>query len=159
MAKRKFALFASAAAVAALLTMTLSAPASASSSASDAPADRYAGGPATTAVDAEFNQAVAGTPPSGLPCVSTTGATACFEANGDKWWVRDTAADSASAEAFWENYRGGSLYRTGVCRNSLGNGKWGVCNKNYYEDSGLRWSACVYDASAGTLIRCSQWYP
>ncbi|MFD7656040.1 hypothetical protein ACFV4N_18885 [Actinosynnema sp. NPDC059797] len=103
----------------------------------------------------EFNEAVAGTPPAGLPCVSVTGARACFEADGDKWWVRDTAADSASAEARWDNYRNGSLYRSGICRNGLGNGTWGVCNKNYYEDSTLVYIACVFDASEGRLVRCS----
>jgi hypothetical protein len=103
----------------------------------------------------ELNQAVAGTPPAGMPCISVTGAVACFQAYGDRWWVRDTAADSASAEVRWDNYRNGSLYRSGICRNSLGNGAWGQCNKNYYEDSTLAYIACVFDASAGRLIRCS----
>lgn len=108
-----------------------------------------------TVAAVELDHAVAGTPPSGLDCVSVTGATACFEHYGDRWWVKDTAADSASAEARWDNYRNGSLYRSGICRNGLGNGKWGVCNKNYYEDSTLVFIACVYDASAGRLVRCS----
>ncbi|MBB4959607.1 hypothetical protein [Micromonospora polyrhachis] len=106
-------------------------------------------------VSYEWNTAEAGSPPSGIPCVSTTGAIACFQANGDKWWVKDTSSDSASAVANWVNYRNGSLYRKGGCRNGLGSGKWGVCNKNYYEDSTLAFNACVYDASEGVWVRCS----
>lgn len=156
MQRTRLTLLAVAAAIAPLMLVML--PSTASAEQSTFPADAYSQG-VVAAVDSELNQAVAGNPPSGLPCVKTTGATACFEASGDKWWVKDTAGDGASAEAFWQNYRNGSLYRTGVCRNSLGNGEWGVCNKNYYEDSGLRWAACVYDGSEDTLIRCSTWYP
>lgn len=156
MQRTRLTLLAVAAAIAALLLVML--PSTASAEQSSTPADAYPNGVAA-AVATEYNQAVAGTPPSGLPCIKTTGATACFEAYGDKWWVKDTAADSASADAVWQNYRDGSLYRQGICRNSLGNGEWGVCNKNYYEDSGLRWAACVYDGSEDTLIRCSTWYP
>jgi hypothetical protein len=145
--KIRLMLLSTAVAIAALLL-----PATASA-AEPAPADNYPTEVGVAAV--ELDDAVAGTPPSGLPCISTTGAKACFEANGDRWWVQDTAADSASAEARWDNYRNGSLYRSGICRNSLGSGKWGKCNKNYYEDSSLAWIACVYDASEGVLIRCS----
>lgn len=105
--------------------------------------------------DAQENDvATAGTPPtSGLgPCVSTTGTEVCFEAYGDKWWVKDTKKDGASATVAWADYVDGSLYRDGVCRNSLGAGKWGVCNKNYYEGSTLYFTAVTYDASADTII-------
>ncbi len=108
------------------------------------------------AVAVEFNRAVAsGPPPQTLACASTTGALACYQQDGDRWWVQDTASDGASAEAFWENRRNGDLYRHGICRNSLGNGTWGVCNKNYYEDSTIFWTACVYDGSAGTYVGCA----
>ena len=110
------------------------------------------------AVAVEFNRAVAsGPPPQTTTCASTTGALACYYQASDTWYVQDTAADGASAEARWENYRNGVLYRSGICRNSLGNGNWGACNKNYYEDSTLWWRACVYNGSAGTLVRCSGW--
>ncbi|GLW34281.1 hypothetical protein [Actinoplanes regularis] len=106
--------------------------------------------------DIEWNTAVEGTPPSsGLNCVSTTGATACLEAYGDILWVKDTAADSASAVADWDNYVGGTLTRWGYCRNSPGSGKWAYCNKNFTEGSELRLRAAVYDGSEGTWIRWS----
>jgi hypothetical protein len=41
----------------------------------------------------------------------------------------------------------GSLYRSGMCVNSLGNGKWGQCNKNYYGNSVLNGFPCVWDRS------------
>lgn len=157
---RRAALSASVFAIAALVLgvfFPATASATVSATASSAPADVATG--VSAAVETELDRAVAGDPPSGLECVSTTGARACFEKQGDKWWVLDTAADSASADAVWQNYRNGSLHRQGICRNSLGNGKWGVCNKNYYEDSGVRWAACVYDASADVLIRCSGRHP
>jgi hypothetical protein len=157
MGKTRSALLAAVAMIAALLMTMLPGTASASGAApSNTPTDHYTA--SVTAAASEIDQAVAGSPPSGLPCVATTGATACFEAYGDKWWVKDTDSDSASAEALWQNFRGGSLYRDGICRNSLGNGTWGVCNKNYYEDSSLAFAACVFDVSADDLIRCSDWY-
>ncbi|EHR60685.1 hypothetical protein [Saccharomonospora cyanea] len=136
-------------AVAALLLALMPATASA---AQESPA---AGGEGVSVAEYELDIAVAGTPPSsGLTCREITGARVCFEHYGDKWWVRDTAADGASAVVLWDNYRNGSLYRQGECQNRLGSGTWGVCNKNYYEDSTLDWLACVYDVSEGRLIRC-----
>ncbi|MFD1149021.1 hypothetical protein [Saccharothrix hoggarensis] len=155
MGKSRSVLLACAAAVAALLMGVVPSTASADAGAASSGAAVRTAGQVAAAVDTEYNQAVEGTPPSGLSCAVTTGATACFEAEGDKWWVRDTAADSASAEAGWQNIYQGSFYRAGVCRNSLGYGTWGVCNKNYYENSTVKWAACVYDGSAQTLIRCS----
>jgi hypothetical protein len=128
----------------AVLILTL-LPSTASAASGASPAESHPSGGPTAAVAGEFNQAVAGSPPSGLPCIATTGAIACYQEYGDRWWVKDTALDSASAEAVWENYRNGRLYRSGICRNSLGNGNWGVCNKNYYEDSTIWWRACVYN--------------
>jgi hypothetical protein len=102
----------------------------------------------------EWDYAVAGTVPDGLKCASITGAKICYELDGDRWWVKDTSADHASAVARWQNYRNGVLYREGGCRNSLGSGEWGVCNKNYYEDSGVYAKVCVVDFSENTE-RCS----
>jgi hypothetical protein len=117
----------------------------------------------------EWNTATAGSPPSGMRCVSMTGAEACFEKNGDRWWVRDTASDSHSATASWENdlFDGiqWRLYRQGSCVNKLGYGRWGACNKDYYESgstnelggkgSQLDWQACVYDSADGSWHGCS----
>jgi hypothetical protein len=110
---------------------------------------------ASAAATLEIDRAKKGTYPGGLSCVTVTGAQACFEAYGDKWWVKDTVADGASAVVYWDNYRNGSLYRIGRCENRLGSGNWGVCNKNYYEGSTLDYQVCVEDFSEGELIRCS----
>ena len=140
--------------VSVVLMLTL-LPAAASAAPGDSPADSYPSGGSTAAVATEFNRAVAGNPPSGLPCAAVIGAAACYQEAGDRWWVLDTRSDGASADAVWQNWRNGDLYRQGICRNSLGSGKWGVCNKNYYEDSFVRWGACVFDGSSNTIIRCS----
>ena len=138
--------------------MLMLLPAAALAAPSDAPVDSHPSGGVTAAVATEYDRAVASGPPSStLPCIPTLGALACYQAYGDRWYVQDTRADGASAEAFWQNYRGGNLYREGICRNSLGNGKWGVCNKNYYENSFIRWAACVYNGSTGEVVRCSGW--
>jgi len=141
----------------AVLILTLLLTASAASGAS--PAESHPSSGPTAAAAPEFNRAVAGFPPNTLPCIDTPGAKACYNNNDDSWWVLDTARDGASAEARWENERNGGLYRSGICRNSLGYDKWGVCNKNYYEDSLIRWRACVYNGSTGTLVSCSDWAP
>jgi hypothetical protein len=108
----------------------------------------------------EKNNAVAGNLPSSVSaadCVQTEGAKVCFQSNSDTWWVKDTAADGASAEAMWSNWLDGQLdseaYRSGSCRNTLGNGQWGYCNKNYYEGSSLRAQPAVWDRSAGVAVR------
>lgn len=113
---------------------------------------------AAMAAGYEVDHAVAGSVPDGLNCVSITGAKVCYEHDGDKWWVKDTKEDGASAVAEWVNYRNGVLYREGSCRNSLGNGKWGYCNKNYYEDSGVYAKVCVVNYSAGGTGTCTQDY-
>lgn len=116
--------------------------------------------PASAVQPYEWNTAVAGTPPSGLPCASMTGATACFEANGDRMWVKDTSADGHSATLSWENWYAEPMFdpvlnRYGSCVNKLGNGKWGVCNKDLPEGSFVDFEACVYDAGSGAWYGCS----
>lgn len=117
----------------------------------------------------EWDTATVGSPPSGMTCVSMTGAKACFEKYGDKWWVEDTAGDYHSATASWQNYLwDGSnyrLYRQGSCVNKEKAGTWAVCNKDYFEfdsvntygarGSILVWQACVYDSGTGDWYGCS----
>lgn len=110
------------------------------------------------AVDAELDFAVAGTlpPRSQLVCHSYTAVEICYEKGGDHWWVQDQdSTDRASAGVYWENFRGGNLYRAGFCISSLGKGNWGHCNKNYYEDSVLNGFPCTWNRSAGNDINCS----
>ncbi|WP_051366337.1 hypothetical protein [Hamadaea tsunoensis] len=111
--------------------------------------------PAMAAPTPEIDYAVDVPLDAAVYCYAITGAKVCYELAGDKWWVQDTANDSASAVADWRNYIGGTLYRQGKCINSLGHGKWGLCNKNYYETSGLTVRACVIDYSAGDYTVCS----
>ncbi|HUQ57465.1 hypothetical protein [Lentzea sp.] len=102
--------------------------------------------------------AVAGSlpPRSQLECHSYTAVEICYEKGGDHWWVQDQdSSDNASAGVYWENMRGGSLYRSGFCISSLGNGNWGQCNKNYYEDSVLNGFPCTWNRSTGGDIVCS----
>lgn len=105
----------------------------------------------------EVDYAVAGSlpPRSELTCHSVRAVEICYQAYGDRWWVQDQAADGASAAVHWENFRGGSLYRSGMCVNSLGNGKWGQCNKKYYEDSVLNGFPCVRDRSESPDAVCN----
>jgi hypothetical protein len=118
----------------------------------------------------EWDTATASSQPSGLSCEVMTGAEACYEANGDIFWVKDTKADGHSATASWYNHLwNGSqwvLYREGSCVNKLGAGHWGTCNKDFYESSStnpygythgseLEWYACVYDSADGTWHGCS----
>ncbi|MGW1958359.1 hypothetical protein ACWCPI_37370 [Streptomyces sp. NPDC001920] len=118
---------------------------------------------ATTAAASEIDYAVAGSPPSDRICTSAQGSTGCFRKYGDQWWVLDTDSPYA-AIVNWENqlWDGASWrsYRNGNCENLLGEGNWGVCNKDYYENSSLnaygsygsrlRWRACG-------VFGCSSW--
>jgi hypothetical protein len=104
--------------------------------------------PATAAAASyEEDTAVAGTPPSfdpndciGLEVSGHIVMGTCFQPYGDKIWVEDTYGDGYAAVASWVNYlRDASgnwdSYRSGSCTNSLTAGHWGVCNKDFYEDS------------------------
>jgi hypothetical protein len=93
------------------------------------------------AASEEIDTAVAGAPDwsSEWGCDYVTGAEACFITYGDHIWVKDSAGDGLAASAYWENYLKNSsgdwvLYRYGRCENHLGAGKWGGCNKDFYED-------------------------
>ncbi|WP_245266972.1 hypothetical protein [Saccharomonospora piscinae] len=108
------------------------------------------------AAEWEVNYAVAGTPPSRseLRCAVGPKVEICYQAYGDRWWVRDLEADGASSAVKWENFRNGSFYRNGICVTSLGQGVWGQCNKNYYEDSAVYGFPCTWDRSENKNIDC-----
>lgn len=93
-------------------------------------------------------------PSSAAGCVgSPDKAKVCFDPNGDKIYVYDGDADSASAVSDWENYKhwnDNSVYRYGQCVNSEGAGTWVVCNKDFYEEGLVYMRARTYDRSAGT---------
>jgi hypothetical protein len=108
-----------------------------------------AAAPASAAYSFEWNNAVAGMPNlDSLACIATPVAEACFQANGDKIWVKDTSSDWYSGVARWYTDYG----RWGTCRNALGAGKWGVCNKNLAEGHTFSWRASRYDADTDAYI-------
>ncbi|MBT8224516.1 MAG: hypothetical protein HKP61_19765 [Dactylosporangium sp.] len=109
----------------------------------------------------EWNTAVAGTPPSFTKCTSSTyigsgdvQAIACYVEGSDDFWVKDTKVDGYSAAADWilavPNGISMEIVRRGICINSLGGGKWGVCKKNFDEAGTLGWFAGTYDKPTDT---------
>jgi hypothetical protein len=117
------------------------------------------------AAERELDFAVRGTLPPGheLTCRAVQEPApleVCYEKNGDRWWVLDLRADGASALVYWFNYRGpgATPYREGFCVNSLGEGVWGQCNKDYYENSDLEGYGCTWDRDSGGIVdnaRCN----
>ncbi|MFD8423198.1 hypothetical protein [Streptomyces sp. NPDC059466] len=112
-----------------------------------------AASPAAAADDSWQQGIRTSNPGSAALCVgSPDKARVCFNPTGDKIYVYDGDADSASAVADWENYKhwnDTSIYRTGQCVNSEGAGTWVVCNKDFYEDGLILMRARTYDRSAG----------
>jgi hypothetical protein len=105
---------------------------------------------------AQATRELAAGPPRSAPCQAVTGSTVCFEINGDRFWVNDTASDRASADAEWLNYTpGGTPRDSGLCINSSGvSGGWKSCDYNFAEGNTIRWRACVTDYSRNKVIRC-----
>lgn len=91
----------------------------------------------------EWDIAKPGKPPRGLPCVKATGATACFQHRGDRFWVKDTMPDAMSAIAKWELNHNAATQ--GYCRNRLKAGRWGYCDKAFHEGALVGWWAARYD--------------
>ncbi|BBH63374.1 hypothetical protein ACTI_00590 [Actinoplanes sp. OR16] len=114
--------------------------------------------PALAAITVEYNTAVADSAPSDTSeKMTVAGSTAYYVDYGDKWYVKDTAADGKSAVVIWEYYINFEQTRAGMCSNKQGNGTWGSCNKEYDESAGIRAKACTYDFSAGKAGACSAW--
>ncbi|GAA3829250.1 MULTISPECIES: hypothetical protein [Amycolatopsis] len=94
-----------------------------------------------TAAASDYNIATASNGPSGnywYYCVTDTGVEGCYQPYGDLFYVRDTKANGQAAEVRWYNNLNGAPYRQGTCRNNLGSGHWGVCDKDFREDSTIR---------------------
>ena len=92
-----------------------------------------------------------GNPPRGLPCADNgSGAKACFQAKGDRMWVKDDAIDGASAVGVWQEYTGDAGWSKGYCRNKLGFGHWGACRLHFIEGSYVKWWAAEYDAQTSS---------
>ncbi|MEO3748778.1 hypothetical protein [Plantactinospora sp. B5E13] len=86
---------------------------------------------------------------------NTSNHLAVFQAEGDRWWILDNVKDGKSVVVVWYNYRNGTLYRTGECKNNHGAPSWAVCNKNYYEDSTIYAKTCLYDSATGKYDPCN----
>ena len=75
------------------------------------------------------------TDPGGDWCAwAHTGVTACWEPDGDLFYVKDTREDGYAAVIEWQFEDWDHNWRDGSCVNKLGAGHWGVCNKNLPED-------------------------
>lgn len=98
---------------------------------------------APSALSYEWDIAKPGRYPGGLPCAKTTGSWVCFQSKGEKFWVKDIAGDEMSAIAKWRLPQQGT--REGYCRNRLGVGHWGYCNKSFLEGRLVHWWAARYD--------------
>jgi hypothetical protein len=128
-----------ASAAAAGRTAAAAPAAGARSSAASTPAGAPMASPAAASSE-EVDTATAGSPDFGShsACSATEAAEGCFVTYGDHLWVRDAAPDGLVASVYWENrlWNGSSwiLWRNGRCENHLGSGKWGGCNKDFYEN-------------------------
>lgn len=126
-----------------LVTALAAAPNAMATTGTTATAPQSARAAATGAQPEENDTAKAGTPNfSAHPATCTTwdDTEACFQPYGDFIWVKDLVADGHSAYGEWvNNLRDGYGlwygYRSGTCTNNLGYGKWGVCSKDFYENS------------------------
>ncbi|WP_158857912.1 hypothetical protein [Streptomyces sp. NRRL B-1347] len=83
------------------------------------------------------------------------GGVGAFQADGDKFWIADTARDGYSVAIRWTNYRNGSPYREGVCVNKHGAGTWAYCGKDFYENSTLWVKTCTYRAKKKKFVECN----
>jgi hypothetical protein len=79
-------------------------------------------------------------PPAGAPCSEANGTIACFEAYGDKFWVKDTKKDGYFSRASWGLTGDGWADKT--CSNHLGSDAgWTLCNYNMPENDSLSFKA------------------
>jgi hypothetical protein len=113
----------------------------------------FMGSPASAAVEWETNYALRSAvgPPSALPCATdiplNPRVQACWEASGDKIWMRNIDNSGFEGVLYWSNYypNDANLYRNGKCLNKLPDGQWGVCNKDMYENSLIKFKVCDWD--------------
>jgi hypothetical protein len=131
--------------------------------------------PAMAAVTSEHDNGVQVSAPntSGMFCMgnrppSTPQAYACWEPDGDYWYVKDNSADGHSAGAVWEDNDCPTsacdhLHRKGICRNPYGNGTWARCNKDYTESHQIWFTAATLEAfdtvDEGLWVSCPKQWP
>ncbi|MEF2528980.1 MULTISPECIES: hypothetical protein [Streptomyces] len=116
---------------------------------------------------ADLDYATPGSLPSDALCMSVTSGNGCFRKYGDQFWVRNWDSPGTGLEVRWENalWDGSrwQTYRTGSCSAyELNTGQWGVCNKDFYENSstnkwGFKGSQVRWRIVAGTSF--GPWSP
>lgn len=114
--------------------------------------------PAFAAPSMEANQAVAGSPPAGLPCTQDpyNKTKMCWEHGGDIIWVVNYNSQWG-VWGYWQNYwpTDNDFYRQGVCYSTnLARGAWGYCDKNMHENSLIKMRSCDWD---DVYADCSPW--
>lgn len=78
-----------------------------------------------------------------LDLADSWGVEACYKANGDYLYVKDTKSDGYAAVAEWHIL--GFEGRTGSCVNKWGAGEWAVCNKDFPENRDLEVLGALYN--------------
>lgn len=92
---------------------------------------------------------VSGSPPGGLSCSDGrgVGVLACFQPNGDKFWIRDFRADGHHVEVSFDSDR----LEIGSCRNFHGRAAgWTVCDqfsRHISENQGIVFQGLVMEGS------------
>ncbi|MEU6246811.1 hypothetical protein [Glycomyces sp. NPDC047010] len=71
---------------------------------------------------------------------------ACFEPDGDTFWVNDTSANGYGVGVKWTDTENG---RSGYCYHNLGYAAaWGICPKDFQEDNQIGWTL-IWDGPSG----------
>jgi hypothetical protein len=100
----------------------------------------------------ETNYAVSSGAPSGTEgedyyCARPhTGVVACFDPDGDIFYVADTVGDGKAAVAEFTIYGSDGNLRSGSCVNKLNAGNWGTCNKDFVENREGTITGALYDS-------------
>ncbi|MGH3763282.1 hypothetical protein [Actinophytocola sp.] len=103
---------------------------------------------ATTSMAARSKN-VSGSPPGGLSCSDGRGigVNACFQPNGDKFWIKDYKADGHHVEVSFDSDR----LEIGSCRDFHGKkAGWTVCDqfsRHISENQGIVFQGLVMEGS------------
>ncbi|MFD6445323.1 hypothetical protein ACFWEJ_09470 [Promicromonospora sp. NPDC060204] len=107
------------------------------------------------AVTIEYNVAVDHYVSCGAVLEKSWGS-GCYRQDGDYFWVTDDSSDDRSTGVIW---RHPSTGREGICRNKDGFLGGGVrtCNKDFPENTKIRWRIARCDGSAHSCKSLSHW--
>lgn len=106
------------------------------------------------AVTVEYNVAVS----SSLSCsivLQKSWGSGCYRQNGDYFWVTDDSRDGYSTGVIWRHPSSG---REGICHNKAGQaGGVRTCNKDFPENTKIRWRIARCDADSYTCKHPGHW--